>query len=119
MSATPVTLTVPARPEYARLLRGVGDAIAAGADWSADLIDDLELAVTEAAGAVLAAGNAERLTLEITPHADGMRCRVEADIEGDPQLSLDAVRDMVLGAVTASHETDPAAGAITFVIAPG
>jgi hypothetical protein len=116
VTVTPTTLTVPAQPEYARLLRGVVDAIAAGADFSADVIDDVELAVTEAAGAILAGGPVDRLMLEIIAENDGLRCRLEAvEGDGDRETELDAIRSMVLDAVTTAHEVG-ADGAVTFVV---
>lgn len=113
---TPATLSVPARPEFARLMRAVADAIGAGADLPADTIDDLELAVTEAAGAMMADGVAERLRMEIDVHGSSVRCRIGADGGATPDVAPDAVRAMVLSAVTATHRVD--AGTIEFTVSP-
>ena len=95
-------------------MRAVADAIGAGADLPADLIDDLELAVTEAAGAVIDAGAVGRLTMSLEVHGRSVRCRIVGD--GATNFAFDPVRAMVFGAVTATHRLD--AGAIEFTISP-
>lgn len=116
MPATPATLTVPARPEYARLMRAVADAVVAGADMATGLLDDLELAVTEAAGAVMADGTAQRVAMELATGPSSVRCRISAVGDTTPEVDLDPVRRMVLAAITASHDLDRDTGAIQFTI---
>jgi hypothetical protein len=100
-------------------MRGVADAIGAGADLRADTIDDLELAVTESAGAVMADGTAGRLTMEISVDDALLRCRIGAGSGAVPEIVLDPVRTMVLGAITESHDIDHGSGTIEFVISLG
>lgn len=51
--------TVPARPEYVRVLRAVARAVAARFDFTYDRIEDVHLAVDEACAAVLSLPAAE------------------------------------------------------------
>jgi serine/threonine-protein kinase RsbW len=61
-----VTLSVPARPDYVRILRSLTAGVAAQMDFSFDQIEDLRLAVDEACAYLLAyAAEAPTLTLRI------------------------------------------------------
>lgn len=61
-----VELYVPARPEFLHVLRAVAASVAARLDFTFDALDDLRLAVDEAASFLLAEEmNAERLGLRV------------------------------------------------------
>jgi anti-sigma regulatory factor (Ser/Thr protein kinase) len=67
------TISVPAGTGYVHLLRVVIAGVAAGLDFRIDEIDDLRLAVDEAAAHLFAAGAAvSRITVRLTPNADGL-----------------------------------------------
>lgn len=78
--------TVPARPEYVRVLRAVARAVAARADFTTDRIEDLQLAVDEACSAVLSLPvEAGTLTLRISPGEGSLVVFVCSDAEVDAQ----------------------------------
>jgi len=82
-SAAPIAVvTVPATAEHVHLLRTVAGSVGARAGRTIDAIDDLRLAVDEAAGQVLGAGAARTLTLSIA--SDGEELVVELASDADP-----------------------------------
>lgn len=60
-----VKLTVPAMPQHLHLLRAVVSSVAARENLSLDAIDDLQLAVDEAASFMLDLPDAEELCLSV------------------------------------------------------
>lgn len=60
-----VKLTVPAMPEHLHLLRAVVSSVAARKNLSLDAIDDLQLAVDEAASFMLDLPDADELRLAV------------------------------------------------------
>ena len=63
---TDVTVTVPARPDFVRLLRTVVASVGARLDLPYDRIDDLRIAVDEACAQLLATPS-ETMTMKVTP----------------------------------------------------
>ncbi|MEX0755455.1 MAG: hypothetical protein WD739_06240 [Actinomycetota bacterium] len=79
-SAAPIAVvTVPATAEHVHLLRTVAGSVAARAGRTIDAIDDLRLAVDEAAGQVLGAGPARTLTMSIASEGDGLIVELASD----------------------------------------
>jgi serine/threonine-protein kinase RsbW len=73
-------LVVPARSDLLSLLRAVVADLAARQGFSYDAIDDLRIAVSEAATFLLdAASPASRLQLRITPTAEGLDVGLSTD----------------------------------------
>jgi serine/threonine-protein kinase RsbW len=70
---TDVTVTVPARPDFVRLLRTVVSSVGARLDLTYDRIDDLRIAVDEACAQLLAIPS-NTMTMRVTP--DGNRIKV-------------------------------------------
>lgn len=76
-----VTVSVPARPEFVRILRSVIASVAARADLTFDQIDDLRLAVDEACAQLLfIEGDAGSITVR-TRLIDGGGVEVVASID--------------------------------------
>ena len=75
--STDVTVTIPARPDFVRLLRAVIASVAARLDLTYDRIDDLRMVVDEASAQVLHLP-AQTLTMCVTP-GDRMVILVESD----------------------------------------
>lgn len=74
-----MTIEVPARPEYVKILRTILASLAAGMDFSVECLDDLKMAVGEGATQLLEAVPA------------GTAVRVEANpVDGGLQLELSA-----------------------------
>jgi serine/threonine-protein kinase RsbW len=61
-----VTVTVPARPDFVRLLRTVVSTVGARLDLTYDRIDDLRIAVDEACAQLLAISGGT-MTMRVTP----------------------------------------------------
>jgi serine/threonine-protein kinase RsbW len=80
--APAVSVTVPAAPGYVHVLRTVTAGVAARVGWRLDAIDDLRLAVDEAAARVLAAGPASELRLQII--RDGARVGIVVGSNANP-----------------------------------
>lgn len=69
-----VTVTVPAAPEFVRVLRSVAATVGAAMDLTYDRIEDLRLAVDEACDQLLAiAGDDSTLRVRVTPTGTGVR----------------------------------------------
>ena len=92
--APAVSVTVPATPGYVHVLHTVAGGVAARVGWRLDAIDDLRLAVDEAAARVLAAGRAGELRLAIEPDGTSIAVEVASDARtdawppGDPASAL-------------------------------
>jgi serine/threonine-protein kinase RsbW len=76
-----VTITIPARPDFVRLLRAVIASVAARLDLTYDRIDDLRMVVDEASAQVLRFP-AQTLTMRVTP-GERMVILVESDASPD------------------------------------
>lgn len=80
MAVEEAVLVVPARSDLLSLLRAVVADLAARQGFSYDAIDDLRIAVSEAATFLLgAASPASRLQLRITPTAEGLDVGLSTD----------------------------------------
>jgi serine/threonine-protein kinase RsbW len=81
-----VVATVPARPEYVRVLRAVARAVAARFDFTYDRIEDLHLVVDEACAALLSVpAEATSLTMLLSPGDRSVAVYVSSDAEVDAQ----------------------------------
>jgi serine/threonine-protein kinase RsbW len=75
---TDVTVTVPARPDFVRLLRTVVASVGARLDLTYDRIDDLRIAVDEACAQLLAIPS-KTMTMRVTPERDRIKVLVCSD----------------------------------------
>ncbi len=75
---TDVTVTVPARPDFVRLLRTVVSSVGARLDLTYDRIDDLRIAVDEACAQLLAISSGT-ITMQVTPEGDRIKVFVSSD----------------------------------------
>ncbi|HEY7659848.1 MAG TPA: hypothetical protein VIC58_04545 [Actinomycetota bacterium] len=71
-----VIVRVPSRAEFAHVLRAVTASVAARMSMSYEQIEDLRLAVDEAAGRLLALGGSTLLSLRLVALADGLEAVV-------------------------------------------
>jgi serine/threonine-protein kinase RsbW len=72
-----VTVTIPARPDFVRLLRAVVASVGARLDLTYDRIDDLRMVVDEASAQLLRVPS-QTLTMTVTPE-DRMVILVHTD----------------------------------------
>lgn len=78
-----VTLTIPARPDFVRLLRAVVASVGAQLDLTYDRIDDLRMVVDEASAQLLQVP-AGSLTMRVSP---GDRIVIHVGTDGSPDGS--------------------------------
>lgn len=104
MAVEEALLVVPARSDLLSLLRAVVADLAARQGFSYDAIDDLRIAVSEAATFLLGAGSAaSRLELRISPSAGGLDVDLSTDAPAEAWPPPGADRSLawqVLSALT-------------------
>lgn len=75
-----ITVTVPARPEFAHVLRAVVASVAARMDLAYDVIEELRILVDEASAQLLAIRSpATLLRLAVVPSQAALEIRVSTD----------------------------------------
>jgi serine/threonine-protein kinase RsbW len=79
-----VTAEVPASAEFVQVLRNVAAGVAARLDMPIDQIEEVRLAVTEAASLLLEEADATWLRLTIRRGADALDVRISSDGAPDP-----------------------------------
>jgi serine/threonine-protein kinase RsbW len=79
-----VSAEVPATPEFVQVLRNVAAGVAARLDMPIDQIEEVRLAVTEAATLLLDEAEATALRIRIRRGADALAVTVSSDGEPDP-----------------------------------
>jgi serine/threonine-protein kinase RsbW len=75
---------VPATAEFVQVLRNVVAGVAARLDLQIDQIEDIRLAVTEAASLLLEEGDATSLHMSIGRDSDAMDVTLTSDGRSDP-----------------------------------
>lgn len=83
MARDSVTVKVPADAGYLALLRTAVGAFAAREHFTLDQVDDLRMAVEEAAVQLLRQVRGDRLTLEVAATESGLEVRLQADVSSD------------------------------------
>jgi serine/threonine-protein kinase RsbW len=81
---TAVFAEVPAIPEFVQVLRNIAAGVAARLDMPIDQIEEVRLAVTEAASLLLDEVEAASLRMSIGRDADALEVRLSADGLADP-----------------------------------
>jgi serine/threonine-protein kinase RsbW len=80
----PVSLVVPASPDYIPVIRVVVTGAAAVLDVPYDTVEDLRIAITESCNRLLSLGDrANELRVTLGRDADGLRVAVSVDAEVD------------------------------------
>jgi len=78
-----VTVRVPPKAGHLALLRTAVGGFAARDRFTLDQVDDLRMAVEEAAVQLLRHARGERIALDVTGTEDGLEVRISADVDGD------------------------------------
>jgi serine/threonine-protein kinase RsbW len=99
------SLDVPAEPNHVHILRAVAASVAARLPMSLDDIDDLRLAVDEAAARLLQLPRGTRLTLEMAASAEGLSVELstDADASGWPEPDVRATLPWKILAALGDH----------------
>jgi serine/threonine-protein kinase RsbW len=96
-----ISLTVPARPEYLRLVRLTAADCGARADLSVEDIEDLRIAVDELTYALLGDNSGEsRLTLRYAASAGVVEIEGSCAADGTPLTVSDLSRTIIGGVAT-------------------
>ncbi len=89
-AAETVEVTIPPKPEFLSVARLTAATVAARQSFTYDEIEDLKIAVSEAATALMLADNAgHTLTLRVAMEADALVIRILTD---GPGVALEAAR---------------------------
>lgn len=81
MTERPITLQIPASSAYLALVRAATSAVCARAGYPLDRLEDMKLAVSEAAGLLLQdAAAGAKITVRLTPWAERDLIGVDADV---------------------------------------
>ena len=97
----PVTTSVPGVATCVHVLRTVAASVASRLPLSLDDVDDLRLAVDEAAARLLQLPGTRRLTLEISRGSDGLELAVSSDGSAEAWPEPDAERTLPWKILTA------------------
>jgi len=120
-----VYVSIPATPQHVHVLRTVAGGVAARLDATLDEIEDLRLAVDEAAGGMLAAGPAATLHLSMDPAERRVNVRLATDAQVNGQWSPVEARGSFSAQILAalvddlSFEADEGHPSITFSVSLG
>jgi serine/threonine-protein kinase RsbW len=100
-----VQLTVPAQPEFVRLVRVTATGLASRGGFSIDDVEDLRLAIDELCFALIGTkGRPGSLTLRY--RLEGRELEVQGMLDGDDQMAvrLSEWSDQILEALVDEHE---------------
>lgn len=101
MDAPTVTLRVPPLADHVTLLRTVVSGIAARRDYTLEQVDDLRMAVEEAAVLLLRHADGAPLELNATMGPEELRVELSTNVTGtDPVLDPSSFSWMILQALT-------------------
>ncbi len=101
LDAPTVTLRVPPLADHVTLLRTVVSGLAARRDYTLEQVDDLRMAVEEAAVLLLRGGGGGPLELNATVEAEELHVELSTDIEGsDTVIDPTSFSWMILQALT-------------------
>jgi serine/threonine-protein kinase RsbW len=87
-----VSTEVPATPDFVQVLRNVAAGVAARLEMPIDQIEEVRLAVTEAASLLLDEADATRLRMRIRRSDDRLDVTISSDGSADPWPSDRALR---------------------------
>ena len=102
-----VTITIPPMAEYVAVLRAAIAGIAGRDAFTVEQIDDLRMAVEEAAAQLLRRSTGQ-LTMAVTPDEEGLAIRIAATVDGaDPVVDETSFSWMILSALADNVTTEP------------
>ncbi|MDP9405656.1 MAG: ATP-binding protein [Actinomycetota bacterium] len=112
-----VTVTVPATAGHLAVLRSAVGGVAARDRFTLDQVDDLRMAVEEAAVQLLRHSRGERIAMEVETTAAGVQVRLAGDVEpGDPVIDEASFSWTILRALADDLRIDSAGARATIVL---
>jgi serine/threonine-protein kinase RsbW len=117
VEAETVTVKVPPNPSYLALLRTAVGGFAARDQFTLDQVDDLRMAVEEAAVQLLRHASGDRLQLDVSTTAAGVEVRLHTDVSGEePVIDESSFSWTILRALSDDLKVESAAGHATIVL---
>jgi len=115
-----VSVAVPAHPDHVHVLRAVTASVAARLPMSLDDVDDLRLAVDEAASRLLQLPQGTRVVLDVAARSEGLEISITTDADATRWPEPDAKSSLPWKILTALaervvFERDDANAAIRFL----
>lgn len=101
-----VRLTVPATPEYLRLVRLTAAGLASRMGFTFDEVEDLRIAVDELCFLLLGDGDPERtMELRYSAGPDSIAIEGHTELSGQPPVPSE-LSEQILGALVDEHEVN-------------
>lgn len=117
MSRATVTVVVPPEAGHLAILRTAVGGFAARHQLTIDQVDDLRMAVEEAAVALLRSSGEERITMDISDVDDGVEVRLSAPVaEGTTVLEDTSWSWMILSALADDLRVERQGPAVAVVL---
>ncbi len=112
-----VTVTVPATAGHLAVLRTAVGGFAARDQFTLDQVDDLRMAVEEAAVQLLRHSRGERIAMEVETTTGGVQVRLAGDVEpGDPVIDETSFSWTILRALADDLRIESAGTRATIVL---
>jgi serine/threonine-protein kinase RsbW len=112
-----VTLSVPPTPGYLALLRTVVGGCAGREGFTLDQIDDVKMAVDEAAVQLLRSSKGEGISVDVHIGDRSMEVRVSADVESDtPVIDESSFSWTILKALADELQVESAPSRCTVIL---
>jgi serine/threonine-protein kinase RsbW len=112
-----VTVRVPAKAGHVALLRTAVGGFAARDRFTIDQVDDLRMAVEEAAVQLLRHARGERIQLDVSGTDSGVEVRVHADVAGEePVIDQTSFSWSILRALADDVQVEMRQGHATIVL---
>lgn len=111
MSDQSVTIIIPASPDHVSLLRAMIGMYAARQDFTLEEVDDLRMAVEEAAVQLLRRVSGEELEMSVRNDDGTVRATLSGPVTGeDPVMDRDSFSWTILSALSDDVRVDTVAG---------
>ena len=112
-----VTVRVPPKADHLALLRTAVGWVAGRDEFTIDQVDDLKMAVEEAAVQLLRHGRDSHITLDLFPTASGVEARLRARVvSADPVIDEASFSWLILKALADDVEVDADDDVATIVL---
>jgi serine/threonine-protein kinase RsbW len=111
-----VVLTVPAQPEFLRVVRMTASGLGSRLGFNIDEVDDLRLALDELCFALIGKGTEGLLRLVYVLEEDALVIsgEIEQPVDGRPESTLNDLSRQILSALVDDHDLGDVGGKRTF-----
>lgn len=116
MTTRTVNVRIPPDTGYVPLLRTAVAGIAARESYTLDEVDDLRMAVEEAAVLLLRRGSDDALSLDVTVRPDGLEAVISTTPAGDEPIDEASFSWMILSALADKVHAEHGEGRVRVVL---